>query len=224
MKRKITALVLCGAMLLGLAACSSGSADAGQIADLEQRIQELEEENADLKAQLEAAGAVAEPDDNEAPSDSATPAPQEDGQTISLGETVTIPDMCEFTVDHADLKKEVLPPNPDSYYSYYSEKDGMTYIDVAISTKNLRTTARGADEFGSVKAICGSGYEYSGFSTIEEPGGGDFTYTNITNVDPLETAVIHYLISIPNELADDTSAGIVLEITMLDQDYTLTVR
>lgn len=115
-------------------------------------------------------------------------------------------------------------PNPGSFYTYYDEEDGKTYLDVSVSTKNLRTTARVADEFGSVKAICGSGYEYTGFSTIEKSGGSDFTYTNITNVDPLETAVIHYLISIPNELADDSSVPIVLEITMLDQDYTLTAR
>lgn len=156
--------------------------------------------------------------------DSVTVPEVPEAEAIQLGKTCTITDLCEFTVDYADLKKEVLPPNPDSFYSYYKEKDGMTYLDVAISTKNLRTTARGADEFGSVKAICGAGYEYDGFSVIEESGGSDFTYTNITNIDPLQTSVIHYLISIPNELADDATASITLEITMLDHDYTLLVR
>ena len=100
----------------------------------------------------------------------------------------------------------------------------MTYLDVSISTKNLRTTARSADEFGSVTAIVGAGYEYDGFSVIEESGGSDFTYSNIADIAPLETAVIHYLISIPNEVAEDETASITLELTMLDQDYTVSVR
>lgn len=218
MKKRTVSIVIAGALALTMCGCS---ADNGQVAALEQKIQTLEQENADLKAQLENAGIEVNPTGED-------PAPtgvQEDEvQALSLGETITIPDLCEFTINYADLKKEVKPPNPESFYTYYDEKDGMTYLDVAVSTKNLRTTARSADEFGSVKAICGSGYEYTGFSIIEENGGGDFTYSSITNVDPLETAVIHYLISIPNELADDSSASIVLEITMLDQDYTLTVR
>lgn len=227
MKQNAIALILCSAMLIGLPACSSGSGATDQTAELEQRIQELEQENADLKEQLEKATATENTANNQTQA-TASPAPsstaQTGAQTIELGAVNTIPNMCEFTVDYADLKKEVLPPNPDSYYSYYEERDGMTYLDVAISTKNLRTTARTADDFGSVKAICGKGYEYDGFSIVEEKGGGDFTYSNITGVNPLETIVIHYLISIPNELTDDTTVPITLEITMLEQDYTLAVR
>lgn len=212
---KIICVLVSMSMLILLTACGNNAETDTMIADLERQIQELEEENANLRTQLEKYGATVDEKGNVV---------QPDAQEIEIGGVYTIPDLCEFSVDYADLKKEVLPPNPDSYYSYYPEKDGMTYLDVAISVKNLRTTARTADEFGSVKAIVGNGYEYDGFSVIEESGGGDFTYTNITNVDPLETAVIHYLISISNELADDPANGIILEITMLDIDYTLTAR
>lgn len=216
--KRVFCVLLSLPMLLSLVACGNGDGTDTLVADLERQIQELEEENANLKAQLENYGVIVGEDGIAVEPE--TP----ETQKIEIGAVSTIPELCEFTVDYAELKKEVLPPNPDSYYSYYQEKDGMTYLDVAISVKNLRTTARTASDFGSVKAIVGSGYEYNGFSVIEEPGGVDFTYTNITNVDPLETAVIHYLISIPNELADDAAAGIILEITMLDNDYTLTAR
>ena len=216
MKKRILAFVMAGTICLSLAACGgNGDSSAGSNADtsaLEARIAELEAENEALRAQISEGSTGGE----------TTPAPE--GETISLGAAYTIPDLCEFTVDYADLKKEVLPPNPTSFYTYYQEEDGMTYIDVAISTKNLRTTARRADDFGKVTAVCGTGYEYTGFSTIEEKNGGNFTYTNITDVDPLETAVIHYIISIPNEIADDTSAPITLYITMLDVEYILPVR
>lgn len=143
---------------------------------------------------------------------------------VVIGQVYSIPDLCEFTVNYAELKKEVLPPNPASFYSYYSEEDGSTYLDISVSIKNTRTTARVADDFGSIKIICGDGYEYSTFSTIEDNNGGDFTYTNITNIDPLATGVIHYIGSIPNELADDTSSPIILEISILDNNYTMKVR
>lgn len=143
---------------------------------------------------------------------------------VVAGQVYTIPDLCEFTVNYAELKKEVLPPNPASFYNYYKEEDGSTYLDISVSIKNTRTTARTADEFGVVKAICGSGYEYDTFSTIEESGGGNFTYTNITNIDPLMTGVVHYIASIPNELADDSSIPISLELSILDNEYTMKVR
>lgn len=216
--KKVFALFLLASLILCMTACGAAGSDTTNLDELQQRIDELEAENADLREQLaafESAGA-----DITAPEDSAQP----DAEPAEIGTAYTITDLCEFTVMYAELKKEVLPPNPDSYYTYYSEKDGMTYLDVAVSVKNLRTTARTADEFGTAKAVCGAGYEYTGFSIIEENGGGNFTYTNITNIAPLETAVLHYLISIPNELADDASVPISLELTMLDCDYVLTVR
>lgn len=219
--KKVFALFLLASLILCMTACGAAGSDTTNLDELQQRIDELEAENADLREQLAAfdsSGAVGT--DITAPEDSAQP----DAEPAEIGTAYTITDLCEFTVVYADLKKEVLPPNPDSYYTYYSEEDGMTYLDVAVSVKNLRTTARTADEFATAKAICGDGYEYTGFSIIEENGGGNFTYTNITNIAPLETAVLHYLISIPNELADDASVPISLELTMLDCDYVLTVR
>lgn len=225
--KKFFALLLVASLILCMTGCGATGSDTANanVDELQQRIDELEAENAELREQLaeyDAAGSVSA--DIAAPENSAQPDAQPDAQSAEIGTAYTITDLCEFTVVYADLKKEVLPPNPDSYYTYYSEKDGMTYLDVAVSVKNLRTTARTADEFGTAKAVCGAGYEYTGFSIIEENGGGNFTYTNITNIAPLETAVLHYLISIPNELADDASVPISLELTMLDCDYVLTVR
>ena len=221
--RKVFALLLVASLILCMTGCGAISSDTANanVDELQQRIDELEAENAELREQLaefDAVGSVST--DITAPEDSAQP----DAQSAEISTAYTITDLCEFAVVYADLKKEVLPPNPDSYYTYYPEKDGMTYLDVAVSVKNLRTTARTADEFATAKAICGAGYEYTGFSIIEESGGGDFTYTNITNVAPLETAILHYLISIPNELADDESVPITLELTMLDCDYVLQIR
>ncbi len=143
---------------------------------------------------------------------------------ITLGSPYTMEDLCEFTVNFAQLKKEVLPPNPDDYYTYYPEEDGKTFVDISISVKNLRTTSRTSSDFGKVVVLCDGKYEYSAFSTIESSNGGDFTYTNITSIDPLTSGTIHYIASIPNEVADDTSVPISAKIKMLDKEYTLSIR
>lgn len=214
--KKTLAIILC-ALVLAASGCSAGTSSSGDVADLQAQIQELQKQNEELKGQI--ASASAAPDSSAVSSDAAT-----SGETITMGTTYTIDGLCEFTVDYAQLKKEVLPPNPDSFYTYYAEEDGSTYLDVAISIKNTRTTAREASEFGQVKVVCGDGYEYASFSTIEESGGTNFTYTNITNVDPLETAVIHYIASIPNEIAEDTSSPFTLEINILGNDYVMKVQ
>lgn len=219
MKRALS-LIIALCLALSLAACGSEPAAPSDganenVSALQARIEELEAENAELREKLENVSA-------QVPT---VPTPNPDAVDATIGTTYTIDGLVEFTVNYAELKKEVLPPNPTSYYTYYAEEDGMTYLDVAVTVKNLRTTDRVADEFLSATAVCGDGYEYDGFSTIEGDNGGTFDYTNITSVAPLETAVIHYLISIPNELADDTSAKITLELTMLDSyEYVIPVR
>lgn len=205
MKKRMLLGVFAAFMVLSLAACGGG---------------------AESTANESTASTTQSSDQSQTePQDAASADSQEEEvPKIEIGQTTTIPDLCEFTVTSAGLKKEVVPPNPDNFYTYYAEKDGKTYVDVVINTKNLRTTARSADEFGSVKIYCSGGYEYDSFSTIEENGGSNFTYTNITNVDPLETGVIHYIAEIPNELANDQSVGMIAKIKMLDNDYELTVR
>lgn len=222
MKKKILMLLLCLLICLPIVSCGSSDASNENVSELKQRIQELEDENKSLQDQL--ASTSMEQNTNLNGEESSTSNGSSQVDFAESGKTYTIQDLCEFTINYADLKKEVLPPNPVSAYTYYPEEDGKTYIDLSISIKNLRTTARIADDFGVVKAICGKGYEYDSFSIIEESNGGNFTYTNITNIDPLSTGVVHYLAKIPNEIADDASIGITLDINILGNDYSFTVR
>lgn len=53
---------------------------------------------------------------------------------------------------------------------------------VTISIKSLLESGKSADEFASVTIKYDGKYEYNTFSTIEENGGADFSYTNITSI------------------------------------------
>ena len=79
----------------------------------------------------------------------------------------------------------------------------------------------GADGVGSVKIKYADKYEYTSFSIIED--GGDFTYSNITNIDPLTVGKPHYLFDIPDEVANNEDS-IVAYITIKGSTYELKIR
>lgn len=118
--------------------------------------------------------------------------------TLNLNETVIIEDFAEITVTANNFGKTINPPNPGSFYTYYENKEAdQIYLDTVISIKSLLTSQKSADEMASVKIIYDNKYEYVSFSVIEDQGGADFTYTNITGIEPLQTGTLHYLASLP---------------------------
>lgn len=95
----VASLILC---MTGCGATGSDTANAN-VDELQQRIDELEAENAELREQLaefDAAGSVST--DITAPELSAQP----DAQSAEIGTAYTITDLCEFAVVYADLKKK----------------------------------------------------------------------------------------------------------------------
>lgn len=124
--------------------------------------------------------------------------------TINAGEPAEVTDFAEITVQKAVFGKVINPPNPDSFYSYYENSEAdETFLDTVIAVKSLLTSGRSADEFVNVKIVYDNKYEYLTFSTIEEGGGSDFTYTNITSIEPLKTGIIHYIASVPTQVETD---------------------
>lgn len=123
---------------------------------------------------------------------------------VNLNEVVTITDFAEFAVKGNVFGKVINPPSPGSFYTYYENKEvDQIYLDTIISIKSLLTSGKSSDEFASVKIIYDSKYEYSTFSSIEDAGGSDFTYTNITDIEPLQNGVLHYLASVPSSIESD---------------------
>lgn len=144
--------------------------------------------------------------------------------TLELNQLMVIEDYMEFTVINIYFSDEIKPPTPSSYYSYY-KTDGpdTTYLDVVVSYKNLTGTGIFADEFGNVKIIYDEKYNYDGFSVIETENGGDFSYSNITKIDPLRTENIHYLIEVPKEISESNKT-INIILTINGVDYYINYR
>jgi hypothetical protein len=143
---------------------------------------------------------------------------------ITKGTTEVIKGIAEFTVESANITTKVEPPKKDDFYTYYEADNGKVYVDVVIAYKNLGQDPKDADEAvksGSLKYD--NTYDYTGFTTIEEDNGQDFTYTNITTIKPLVTDKLHYLFEVPAEVAS-SNKPIKVSFKVAENTYIYTVR
>ncbi len=124
--------------------------------------------------------------------------------TITKGNALVVDNYAEITINNNVFGKQISPPNPNSMYTYYkNEEEGEVYLDTIISVKSLLTTGQSSDEFLNVKIIYDGKYEYTTFSTREDRGGADFTFTNITSIEPLKTGTLHFIASVPEQVEKD---------------------
>lgn len=207
------------------AGCSGTASDSDELAKTKALVEQLTAENKQLKEQLSASGK--EVNASAAGGATAKPGPSPAAtkmKTIESGTPLTINDYAEITLVKTDFTAKVVPPKPASLYTYYEVKDPANiYLDTVISIKSLKSSAEGADEFASVAVKYADKYDYKSFSTIEKGGGSDFTYTNITSIEPLKTGTLHYLAELPKEAsADDKS--VVLTITVNKEKYEYKVK
>lgn len=145
-------------------------------------------------------------------------------ETIVLNETTIVEDFAEITVNSNKFGKRIDPPSPGSFYTYYENKEvDQIYLDSVISTKSLLTAGKRSDEFMKVKIVYDNKYEYTTFSAIEKDGGSNFTYTNITSIDPLQTGVLHFLASLPTEVETD-GKPLKAVITVNGEEYEQIIR
>ena len=143
---------------------------------------------------------------------------------INSNELKIIEDFAEITVKNNTFGKRIDPPSPGSFYTYYeNEEENQIYLDTVISTKSLLTAGKSSDEFMKVKIVYDNKYEYTTFSTIEEDGGSNFTYTNITSIEPLQTGVLHFLASLPAEVETD-GKPLKAIITVNGEEYEQIIR
>ncbi|MCP3780785.1 YgdI/YgdR family lipoprotein [Paenibacillus sp. MZ03-122A] len=150
---------------------------------------------------------------------------QEDTVTpIKKGETVTIQDFADITVTGNKISKKIEPSKPGDFHTLYESKEtDSTFFALIIKAKNLGAEGIKADKIAEVNLKFDNKYDYDTFSTIEERGGEDFTYTNITSVDPLKTGTLYYLSEIPNEVAK-SDKPLKAEIKIQDKVYEYTIR
>lgn len=145
-------------------------------------------------------------------------------KTIEKGTTLVFKDYCEVTLKEAEFTKLIEPKKTDSFYTYYEVKEPNTiYLDVIIDIKSLLESVKVSDGFVSVQVKYKNKYEYNTFSIIEEKDGADFTYSNITGIEPLKSGRLHFIAELPEEASKDDGRVSVI-ISANDKEYEYIVK
>ncbi|MFD1910476.1 hypothetical protein ACFSQ7_50670 [Paenibacillus rhizoplanae] len=66
--------------------------------------------------------------------------------------------------------------------------------------KNLAGEAMDAEDVADVEVTYDNKYKYSTFDTMEEKGGEDFTYTSLSEIEPLKNGTLVFLAEVPDEV------------------------
>lgn len=150
--------------------------------------------------------------------------PDNNVSEIKKGDTVTVDGYADVSVIKHKFSQKIEPSKPGSFYTYYeSKEEDSTYFAIIIKAKNLHTSGVVADEIANVSLLFDNQYDYPTFSVVEENGGKDFTYSNITSVNPLKTTTLYYLVEIPNEVAK-SDKPLKATINVKDKVFEYTVR
>ncbi len=159
------------------------------------------------------------PSPNKTTPDDATK-PVDNTKVITVGENVTIDDVCKFTFDYIDITDNVAPPkNPDD--SYYEAEDGKVYLDFCIAYNNMSSGSVDSDDVMSGKLIYDDKYEYNGFP-IAEAENREYL-TSYESISPLTTEYVHYLFMIPEEI-ENSDAPIELRMQIGGENYKVMAR
>jgi hypothetical protein len=219
-----------------ISSCASQNSTSEEVNSLKTQISQLQVDNQQLKeAVLKQDTNIApspKPQNSETPKVAITPvftqtpkaSPTYHYIDITLGTTFKAIGYIDFTITRAYFSKQVKPSKASGYYSFYDSKDpNNTFFDTIVSIKNLQTSDLTADNVGSVTIIYNEIYKYKTFATIEENGGSNFTYADITSIAPLTTATIHYLAEVPAEL-ENSNSPIAIIFTVNGIDYKIIFR
>lgn len=142
---------------------------------------------------------------------------------IELNDVVIKEDVYELTYKGSEFSKKVLPPTLTSFYTYYEAKEeGHQYLVIKLDYKNLEGTSVESDEVASVHIKYNNKYEYTSFPVIVD-SDGDFTYANITDINPLTVGQMYYLCDVPDTVANGTES-IVAYVKTSNETYEINIR
>lgn len=144
-------------------------------------------------------------------------------KTVGMGEKITGKDV-DVIIESVQFSQKVEPPTKPMYYEYYQVKDSdNTYLYLILDCKNTSTIDLTASSVANVTVKYNNDYTYSSFSAIPDDTLG-FTYTNLTNIKPLTSKKIYYLVEMPKNIADETDTPIEIQVKVDNTTYVCKYR
>jgi len=146
---------------------------------------------------------------------------EDDVKTFKIGDTI-VTDTSEITINNIEFSYDVLPDNVSGMYTHYAAESGKVYIHIDTDVKNIQKQNLPVDKIMKVKVDYNNGYEYRGAPIPEDKTLG-FTYANITDIDPLETLGVRFLVNCPQEV-EESENPVVLFFDINGEQYRYDMR
>ena len=126
---------------------------------------------------------------------------------VKMMDKIVVQDYIEFTIQSDNFGKIINPtdsgPTITPNYTFNGNK-GEIYLDILVTARNISTTELSeADNFMDIKIIYDNKEEFNSFTKFEKVGESKFTSLNNSIIKPLQTRVVHFLISVPASIERD---------------------
>lgn len=189
MKKYITfALTLL--LLLSLSACGNSN----DITKLQNEIAELKQENQELRNQIEILQSGGTIGDNTNTDD--TQSNDTDVKSVKIGETFSVGEVMEITLNSSEWCDEILPSNTSGGYSYLKNVNGEKFFVVKGTIKNLSGESFDIQYASNADVLINGKYKASATLKAEEADGKSF----YGNVKPLQTLNLIIYSSVSDDL------------------------
>lgn len=119
--------------------------------------------------------------------------------SISLGETVTIDDLVEFTITEGNFEETILPSDTSRAYSYIDDEPNTIYYVLKGTIKNLSSNTISTEFCTENSFTFNDNYNYTGTFEVEDNDGRGFG----SSVTPLSSMPICIFVSVPYEIKDN---------------------
>lgn len=139
---------------------------------------------------------------------------------IKIGDKITFDNM-EICINSVDIKHKVVPDNTNGVYSYYEADKGNVYIVVDADVKNNAKESLDCDDIGSAKAVYDDGYVYDSCFIVGEDD--DDSFSTLSEVNPLETKGVKWLITCTEEI-EKTNSKLFVELSLNGERFILNLR
>ena len=124
--------------------------------------------------------------------------------SVNMNQEISADGTGKFKLLSTKYTADVLPPNTSGYYTHYPVDDPTNdiYLVVYCDLTNDSSAAIRSDKMMSMKVIFDGKYEYSSNMVLEEKDGTGFDYSNITNINPLETRKAVFMFEVPKKVQE----------------------
>lgn len=126
------------------------------------------------------------------------------GQRITQGEVISIPDVCNFKILSVGFVNRVEPTNKEMKYNYFTAGKERIYLDAKILVESLSEEAMlQEDMLGYCTLTDSEGTKYSFTKIVEENNGTNLSaQTNVYKIIKDQLMTYHLISEVPIEVKD----------------------